>query len=75
MARYTLERINAKIAIWEAADDAVGLGQSYSIGGKQLTRADARYISERLDQLYAEKELIERGNGSRMVARQGRVAR
>jgi hypothetical protein len=35
MARYTLERINQKIALWEAADDAVSFGQQYSMGGRR----------------------------------------
>jgi len=74
MARYTLERINAKIALWEAADDAVSTGQSYSIAGRMLTRADADFIDQKLDRLYAEKDRIVNGCG-RIVARQGRVAR
>ncbi|MCP3943235.1 MAG: hypothetical protein GY710_17350 [Desulfobacteraceae bacterium] len=74
MARYTLNRINEKIALWEAADDAVSQGQSYTIGSRQLTRVDAMVIEKKLDSLYAEKDRIEKGCG-RMVARQGRVAR
>lgn len=31
-----------------AAELAVASGQSYTIGGRTLTRADARYIGERL---------------------------
>ncbi len=75
MARYSLDRINAKIALWEAADDAVALGQSYSVSGKMLTRADAAFIEQRLERLYAEKERIETGLTGRMMMRQGRVGR
>ena len=74
MARYTLERINQKIALWEAADDAVSMGQEYTIAGRRLTRVDAAFIEKKLDKLYAEKDRIEMGTG-RIVARQGRVAR
>ncbi|EMS79198.1 DUF6148 family protein [Desulfotignum phosphitoxidans] len=74
MARYTLERINQKIALWEAADDAVSTGQQYSMGGRTLTRADADYIDKKLDRLYAEKDRILNRTG-RIVAMQGRVAR
>ena len=74
MARYTLERINQKIELWEAADDAVSTGQEYTIGGKRLTRVDAGFIETKLDRLYAEKDRIENSIG-RLVVRQGRVAR
>lgn len=74
MARYTLERINQKIALWEAADDAVSFGQQYSMGGRTLTRADADFIEKKLDKLYAQKDQIINGTG-RVVAMQGRVAR
>ena len=74
MARYTLERINQKIALWEAADDAVSKRQAYTIGGRQLTSVDAEFIEEKLDKLYAEKDRIVNNTG-RMVVRVGRVAR
>ncbi|MCP4683391.1 MAG: hypothetical protein GY864_13755 [Desulfobacterales bacterium] len=74
MGRYTLERINKKIELWESADDAVSFGQEYTIGGKPLTRVDAKFIEEKLDKLYAEKDRIVNGTG-RIVMRQGRVAR
>ncbi|CCK81207.1 hypothetical protein [Desulfobacula toluolica] len=74
MARYTLDRINKKIELWEAADDAVSLGQTYTISGRQLTRVDAEFIEKKLDKLYAEKDRVEAGTG-RIVMRQGRVVR
>ncbi|MCA1795753.1 MAG: hypothetical protein LC660_18130 [Desulfobacteraceae bacterium] len=51
MARYTLEKINQKIALWEAADDTESTGQSYAIGGRTLTRVDADFIEKKLDRL------------------------
>lgn len=75
MARYTLDRINEKIELWEAADDAISLGQDYQIDGFRLTRADAGFIEKKLDRLYAERNRIERGVSGKAVVRRGRVAR
>lgn len=74
MPRYTLDHINQKIALWEAADDAVSRGQEYCVDGIRLTRADAGFISGKLDSLYLERDRIENGGG-RLVVRQGRVVR
>jgi hypothetical protein len=74
MARYTLEQINQKIEIWEAADDAVAKGQEYSIGSMRLTRVDAAFIEARLDRLYAIRDQILNDN-ARIVMRVGRVSR
>jgi len=46
MAGITLAQAEAQLALWIAADTAVATGQSYSVGGRQLTRADAREIRE-----------------------------
>jgi len=43
----TLDEAQALRAAWLAAELAVASGQSYEIGGRSLTRADARYIGER----------------------------
>ncbi len=75
MARYDLNRINEKIALWEAADDAVSKNQEYHIDGNRITRADAEYIERKLNRLYAEKTRIEKRLSGQMVARRGRVAR
>lgn len=74
MTRYTLERINQKIDLWEKADDAVSTGQEYWVAGKKLTRVDAGFIEEKLDRLYAQRDQLERGGG-RVVVRTMRVAR
>jgi len=73
MARYTLERLNAKIALWEAADDAVSSGQQYSIGGRTLTRVDADFIEKKLDRLYEQLDQLQSRTGPFLVA--GRVKR
>ena len=75
MARYTKDRIQAKIDLWEDADDAVSQGQSFTINGKQYTAVDAPYIAKRLDSLYAELANVESGRSGGIVAMQGRVAR
>ncbi len=48
MAGITLAQAQAKLAIWMEADDKVANGQSYSIGGRSLTRADAKMIRENI---------------------------
>lgn len=44
MAGITLVQAEAKLAEWLAADTAVASGQSYTIGGRQLSRAQAAEI-------------------------------
>jgi hypothetical protein len=48
MAGITLVEAEAKLAIWMEADDKVASGQSYSIGGRSLSRADAKMIQENI---------------------------
>jgi len=49
MAGITLAQATAKLMTWLDADDAVASGQSYSIQGRALTRADAAIIRENID--------------------------
>jgi hypothetical protein len=49
MAGITLAQAEAHLAVWLAADTAVASGQSYSINGRSLTRADASEIRENID--------------------------
>lgn len=44
MAGITLIQAEAKLAEWLAADTAVAFGQSYTMGGRQLSRANAAEI-------------------------------
>lgn len=49
MAGITLAQAETQLAAWLAADTAVALGQSYSVGARSLTRANAREIRENID--------------------------
>jgi len=44
MAGITLEQAEAKLSAYLAAEDAVLSGQSYTIAGRSLTRADLAHI-------------------------------
>ena len=46
MAGITLADAEAQLAVWLAASTAVAGGQSYTIGDRSLTRADAKTINE-----------------------------
>lgn len=65
---FTEELAVQKIKMWSAAEDAVATGQSYTIGGRSLTRVN---ISEIRNQIkYWQKELkIAQGRGGRRVTR------
>lgn len=49
MAGITLEQAQAKLAQYLAAEEAVLLGQQYTINNRSLTRADLRAIQEGID--------------------------
>jgi len=48
MAGITLAHAEAKLTLWMAADDAVTTSQAYIIGGRNLTRANAKEIRENI---------------------------
>lgn len=48
MASITQAQAEAQLASWLAASTAVASGQAYSIGGRSLTRADAKEIRENI---------------------------
>ena len=48
MAGITLANAEAKLAEWLAADTAVSSGQSYSIGGRSLSRTNSKEIRENI---------------------------
>ncbi len=48
MSGITLTQAEAKLTIWMDAEDKVASGQSYSIAGRSLTRADLGMIGERI---------------------------
>lgn len=49
MAGITLAQAQAHLDAWLAADLAVAKNQSYSIGGRSLTRANAKEIGANID--------------------------
>lgn len=49
MAGIDLTQAETALAAWIAADAAVATGQSYSIAGRSLTRANAKEIRENID--------------------------
>jgi len=49
MAGITLAQAEAQLTSWMAASTAVAGGQAYTIGGRSLTRADARSIQQQID--------------------------
>ncbi len=49
MAGITLTQANAQLTAWLAASLAVANGQSYSIAGRSLTRANAAEIREQIN--------------------------
>lgn len=69
MAGITLAQAEAQLAIWIAADTAVAAGQSYSIAGRQLTRADAKAITEKIEFWNAQVQKLSRGGNGGMRVR------
>jgi hypothetical protein len=49
MAGITTAQAEAQLSLWLAADAAVSSGQSYSIGDRSLTRADADKITSKIE--------------------------
>jgi len=49
MAGITLTQAEAQLAVWLAASTAVASGQSYSIAGRSLTRANAAEIRKNIE--------------------------
>jgi len=48
MAGITLAQAETELALWLAADAKVATGQSYSIAGRSLARADAKEIRDNI---------------------------
>ena len=48
MAGITLSQAETQLALCMAADTAVATSQSYNMGGRALTRADAKEIRENI---------------------------
>lgn len=61
MAGITLEQAEAQLAAWLTANEKVARGQSYTIGDRSLTRADARTIMEQIKFWQGQVKALERG--------------
>lgn len=70
MAGITLAQAETQLAAWLDADAKVAQGQSYSIGGRSLTRADARVITEKIDYWQRQVEVLSAG-GTRGIRVRG----
>ena len=57
----TLAQSEAKLAEWMAADTAVASGQAYTIGGRSLSRANAKEIRENIDYWEAKTQKLSAG--------------
>ena len=49
MAGITLAQAETQLAAWLECSVKVATGQTYTIGGRTLTRANAQYILEQID--------------------------
>ena len=65
MAGITLAQAESQLALWLAASEKVAQGQSYTIGGRTLTRADARAIQQQVD--YWDKRCQELAGATNVV--------
>lgn len=61
MAGITLAQATSKLAEWMAADTAVATGQSYSIAGRTLTRANADEIRQNITYWNSMAKSLDRG--------------
>lgn len=69
MAGITQAQAEAKLALWMAADDAVAKGQSYSIAGRTLTRANSAEIMKNITYWNGMVKELDDGGGNASVRR------
>jgi hypothetical protein len=73
MSAITLDQAQAKLSLWMAADDALTMGQNYTIDQgnvkRVLTRADAAEIRNNINYWRREVERLMANNTSAPVAR------
>lgn len=67
MAGITLAQAEAQLAVWLAASTAVAGSQSYTIGTRQLTRADAAEIGRQLQFWDGKVKELSRGTSGMRV--------
>jgi len=68
MAGITLAQAQAKLDLWMAAEDRVASGQSYTIAGRSLERADLAEIEATIDRWDRRVKRLTRGGLSVMSA-------
>jgi len=61
MAGITLTQAEQKLQLWLDAEDAVASGQSYSINGRSLSRANLKEIEETIDRWDKRVKRLARG--------------
>lgn len=61
MAGIDLATAQQKLNEWLDADTAVAKGQAYTVGGRSVTRANAREIRENIDYWNAKVAQLSRG--------------
>lgn len=59
MAAWTLAEARTQLAAWLEADAATAMNQSYRIGTRQFTRADAAVITSKIQFWRREVERLE----------------
>jgi hypothetical protein len=69
MAWITIEEARENLAMWLKAEQAVATSQSYTIGGRSLTRANLADIQDRIDYWKNEIEKLESGRKGARVLR------
>lgn len=74
MSGITLAQAQTQLAAWLDADAKVALGQSYTIAGRSLTRADAGEITAKIEYWNSKVQTLSlsaqgRSRGRTMVVR------
>ena len=67
---WTLAEVEEQLELWKACLKAIAAGQSYTIGGRSLTRANLEQVKETIEYFGDLLEGFETGNPSRIRIRQ-----
>lgn len=67
MAGITLAQAETQLTAWLAASEKVASGQAYSIGGRSLTRADAKEIRNNITYWNGMVQSLTTGGGIRVT--------
>lgn len=65
MTRAQQEYLNARLAMYLEAEQAILTGQSYTIGNRQLTRPSIRYVQAEIRRLRDEGAMTSEEMGDR----------